>query len=151
MKRPSVGRQDAGVGGLLGERVLEEVLALGQARPLADQLGAEKASEGAIELGRPAVQRRERTIAEEAPDDRSVLEQRLGWRRQPVDPRGDHPAERRRNGDSRLRSRWSSSGLLRGGSPCLDQGPDDLLDEERIALGLLQDPPAQRDRELGDV
>jgi hypothetical protein len=99
VKSPSVGSQDAGIGGLLGERALEEVFAFGQACPLANQLSAEEMGEGAVQIRPSAVQRLERAIAEEAPDDRRKLEQRLGRFRQPVDPRGDHPSERRRDGE----------------------------------------------------
>ena len=67
-------------------------------------------------------------------DDGRGLQQALGLRRQAIDARGQDRVDRRRELDALERLHQPIRAVLSGQDVRFDQGPDALLEEERIAL-----------------
>ena len=78
MEGPALLVEDRGVGRVLGERVLEDVLSLGPVGPFAQELGPQQVGEGSIQLALAPVKGAERWVPDETPDHRRALECRLG-------------------------------------------------------------------------
>ena len=132
--------REPGVRDLADEQVLEAVGGLAgdrRARLAEQELAQEQVVEqrvDVLDVGREVL---ERALPEHAPDDRCALEKRLPRRRQMVDARGDERLER--VGDA---SRPAVPGAA------LEQHADRLLDEQRVALGPLEQLLRQRGRDL---
>ncbi len=135
----SLGDQRA-VRGLLDQRVLEAVLGLGPSPALADEVQAlqlvqrppdsPSPPETASSSGRPNC--RPRTDAAMSASCASGLE--------PVDPREDDLLDRRRDLDRDLVDEPPAL-AVRHERAGVDQRTDELLEEERVPLGGLEDPP----------
>ena len=126
-----------GVGDVADEDVLEAVGALARDRRAAlagDEVAQEQVVEDGLEIVDLGQQVLDRAFPEDPADHGGALEQALLVSPQPVDARGDHRLERVGNP------------LRRG--PALEQHPGRLLDEERIALGLLEQRLPLRGREV---
>jgi hypothetical protein len=66
-----------------------------------NQLRAQQVRERTVQPCAIAAKRSERVVPEVPADDGGVMEHRLGGRGETIDPRGQHPADRRRDGRSR--------------------------------------------------
>ena len=117
--------QDAAVGGLLHQRVREEVLQLRQPLALPDELDPQQLAELRVELDARGDDRLEHPSQEAPPHHRRDLQDLLDVLLQPVDPGQDDPLDRLRHGD--------------GLGPLRRAPADDLLEEERVALGALEE------------
>src|SRR6516165_8776156 len=113
--------------------MLEEIFGLRQARPLPDQLGAEKLDERAVEVVSPA-EGPERRVVEKPTNDGGMLEYTLRRSRQPVDPGCDNAAQRVRDREACRLDVGDPAIALAPEHVLLDERPDDLLHEERVAL-----------------
>ena len=125
---------------LANERVLEPVRDLARdrrARLAQQELPLEQVVEQRFVLGDVGRQVLERAAPEDAPDDRSALEQRLRSGIEVVDARGDQRLQRVRHAIGRAVARSA-----------LDEHPDRLLDEQRIAFGSIERLLRQRRRPL---
>jgi hypothetical protein len=143
--------QNACVGRLLGQRMLEGVLPLGTARPLADQLRPQEVGQRTIQVARRAANRRHGPVLEQAADNRGVLEDRLGGPRQPVNARREDPAEG--GGDGPLfRVLTNDPPLaLAAEDALLDERPNDLFQKERVAFGAREDRLPNRVGQIRDA
>src|SRR5690242_12877228 len=121
------------------ECVLEEVLPLRHAGEFTDQLGTKQVSEGAVEIRGVLVQRAEAPHVEEPSDDGRLLEHNFRGYRQSVDTGGQHATERWRNRRPRGVTCDNPVIPIAAQGALLDEGPDDLFEEERIAFGAFQD------------
>jgi hypothetical protein len=146
MQRAASLRDERPVRGLLDQHVLEPVFGLRPPASLADQVEPLEFHERAPDVGVVRdgleVRQAERT-AEHGRGKQRVA--RAGI--QPVDPRDDDFLDGRRDLDLDLVVEPPAVVLVheRAG---IDQRPDDLLEEEGIALGRLEDPPLHLRREL---
>ena len=125
------------VGDVADEDVLEAVRVLARDRRAAlagDEVAQEQVVEDRLEVVHVGQQVGDRALPEDPADHGGALEQPLLVPPQPVDAGRDHRLER--VGDP----------LRRG--PALEQHPGRLLDEERVALGLLEQRLPLRGREL---
>ena len=129
--------REPGVGDVADQDVLEAVglLARDRGAVLArEEVALQQAVEDRLELADVGRQVGDGAFPEDPSDHRGALQQPLLVAGQPVDARRDDRLQRVRN-------------PLRGRT-ALEQHPRRLLDEERIALGLLQQRPALGGREL---
>ena len=134
VEHPPALLQQAAVGDLVRERVLEGVLEIREEAGLVEELGGlewssppRSASSGSSAI---ACEQRERHVLA---DDRGGLEQAFVLRGEPVDARGQHRLDRGRNLDASgpvasADTRRAPLQRLR-----LHQRPDALLQEERVA------------------
>ena len=128
---------EARVGDVADEDVLEAVRALARDRRAAlagDEVAQEQVVEDGLEILDLGHQVRDGALPEDPADHRGALQQPLLVPRQPVDAGRDHRLQR--VGDP----------LRRGAA--LEQHPRRLLDEERVALRLLEQRLPLRRREL---
>ena len=149
MERLAALQEQAAVRDLVGQGVLERVLALGEQADRIEQLGGLEARERCVQrvvrqLG-DGLQQRERHVLA---DHGSRLEQTLVVGLETVDASGQDRLDRRRHPEVR-----QILGQTVGTAPTdqragLDQAPDALLQEERVALGLLDQVALQRDERL---
>jgi hypothetical protein len=126
--------QDARVGRLLREGMLEDVLPFRPKRPLADELASQQIRQRSIQLGRLTGDRGQRAVLEEAADDRGLLQDGLGGARQAVDASGQDAPKRRRNLPVLCVSAEAPSFTLAPEDALLNEGTDDFFQEERIPL-----------------
>ena len=143
-------RQDAAVGRLLHERVLEDVLQVRQALPLADELGLLQLGQALAQLAAGLADGFQHAVEETAPDYRGQLQRLLGLFVETVDAREDQPLQR--VGQQHLVDppHQLPGAVIRVAHehPVADQGADDFLHEEGVALGLAQDLFAQGLRQV---
>src|ERR1700688_2790479 len=125
------------VGDLLRERMLENVLSIGEDRLLVDELGRPQIRKHLLQLRLRLVRHFPDQAKRRLPaDHRKGLEQFLLLRRKPVDTRGQYALHRRRQ--TQLRERASNLHYAIAYQRALvEQRLHHLLDEERIALGAL--------------
>ena len=137
--------QEALVGHLIGQRVLEGVFQLGEEARLVEELGRlqEGESPPQVRLGHvgDGLEKRKRHFR---PDHRRGLEQPLFVRWQPIDTGRQHGLHRGRDLDRRERLDLSIGPALADQHLRLDQRADALLEEEGIPLRALDQEPAQR-------
>ena len=140
----SLGRRQGRVGDVTRERMLDRILAFaGYRRP--DPAPDEIALLEQAEVGAAAVdQLVDRPGPEDAPDHRRRLQRRLLVGRQEVDASCEHCAHRVGHLEVRrqLADRPATVPALE--HPQIDQRGQELFDEERVALGPLDDDAAQR-------
>ncbi len=140
--------QDALVGHVVGERVLEHEGQLGMGDLLVDQLeGAKLAyhcTHGLARLDDPLQQ----TQCELAADHRRHLDRPLRLLLEPVDPRHQHALDAVGDRDLGQIACELDAALLDPEHALLQERPGDLLDEEGIPLGLLHDQLTKLRRQL---
>ena len=128
--------EQAAVGHLVGQRVLERVLGLGEEARFIEELGGLQASQPTAQvllgqLGNDEQESERHVLA----DDGSSLEELLVPGSQPVDPRGKDRLHRGGHVD-RVEAPGEAMGPARPREDVrLDQRPHALLKEERIATG----------------
>ena len=142
--------QDAAVGRLLHQPVLEDVFEVGQALLLADQLGLLQLGEALAQLAARLAERFEHAIEEAAADHRGQLQGLLGLVVEPVDACQDQALQR--VGQLYLVDLPDQLPAARRGvahqRAVADQRADHLLHEEGVALGAAQDLFAQGLRQV---
>jgi hypothetical protein len=137
--------EQAPVGDVVCEGMLEGVLDVREDSRLVQELGGLEPPDRGAELGLvPLGNRVEQPERDVLPDDRRRLENGPVRRRQPVDARGQHRLHRRRHLDRRQGSRQPVGAALPDQRPGLDERPDALLQEERIALCSLDQHALER-------
>jgi hypothetical protein len=137
--------QQSGVRHLLGQGVPEAVGGLVRDRLLLEELGRAQGGQGPeqVVLGErrhPA----EDGGGEAPPDDRRRLEDLLPLLPEPVDAGGQHRLDGGGHADLVEGAGQPVGPGLSGQGAVLDQGADDLLDEERVAAGVSDEVPGQR-------
>src|SRR5499433_2487019 len=137
--------QDAPVGHLVRQRVLEGVFEVREEARLVEELGGLKMTQSPAQvvLGRVGngLQQREGHIL---PDDRGGLEQTLLLGRQAIDAGGEDGLRRRRD-LPRLRSLgYSVCPTLPDEYLRLDERPHTFFEEERVPLGATNQGPPER-------
>ena len=129
-------REEAPIGHLMGERVLERVLEVGEEARLVDKLGRLKVSQLTTErllvLVRDSLEESEGKVL---PDDRGNLEEPLLIGRQAVDARGQDGLHRAGHVDGGQVARQLVGASRARQRARLDQRSYTLLEEKRIALG----------------
>ena len=142
--------EDAAVGGLVHQRVLEDVFDLRQALPLADQLRMLELRDARFKRTPRRADDLQHPVEEAAADHRSELERLLHLFIEAVDPCQDQALHRvgqvhlidLPDDLPRLVFRAAHQHAIG------DQRADDFFDEQRVALGLAQDLFAQRRRQV---
>jgi len=127
------------VGGLLDQHVLEPELGLGPAPALADQVEPLELEQRAPDVAVAARDRLEEREAELSAQHRRRHQRVVRVGLEPVDPGEDHPLDRRRDLDLDLVVEPPSLTLAHERAR-VHERPDELLEEERVALGVLEDP-----------
>ena len=126
--------QEARVGHVVGQRVLEGVLQIREELRLVEELRLlqmrEPPPQGLLRLLRD---RRQERVGHVLADHRGGLQEPLLLRRQPVDPRRQDRLHRRRHLQRLHRPRQPVRSALPRQRPRLHQGPHRLLQEERVA------------------
>ena len=142
--------QDAPVDRLLHQRVLEDVLELGQLPPQPDELGVLQLGQALVHAVAHLGDRPEDAQEEAAADHRRQLQDALDSLVQPVDPGHDHRLDR-----VRQRHRGERGGEAPVATPGIaderaigDEGAEHLLDEEWVPAGLGEDLAADRVRQI---
>jgi hypothetical protein len=131
---------------LLGERVLEGVLGVGVEARLVEELprlemGQAPAKVLLRQLGDGPQQGQRHLLA----DDGGLLQELSVLDREPVHAGGEHRLDRGRHPDLRQRDGQAVATALAREGPGLDEGAHALLQEERVALGAVHQPPRERD------
>ena len=130
------------VGHVLGEGMLEDEFAFREEARLVDELQMLQRVQVLRDLGYDLGDAGEQPDAELSPDDGRRLHSTLDRFIQPIDARPNDVLDGGRDLD-----RWLAPpddfAVPAGEQPALQQGDRDLLDEERIALGLVADHPQQ--------
>ena len=138
MERAPAVLQHAAVRDLVGQRVLEGVLEIREEARLVQELGrlevSEPVSKAALEHIDDSLQERERHVLS---DDGGRLQQPLVLGGQPVDARRQDRLSRRRDRPYLGRLRHAIGPPIPNEHLGLHQGLDALLEEERVALGPL--------------
>ena len=132
--------QQALVGDFERQSVSEGELGIGKERPLVEKLGCLQTSELATKLligvlGDRLEQRERHFVS----DDCCSLKKPLVFGREPVDPPGQHRLYRRRHLDRLNRPGQAIAAGLASERLGLDKGPNTLLQEEGVAIGLLDE------------
>jgi len=127
--------QQAAVGDLLGERVLERVFGIGEQTALVQEFGGGETPQHArnvrlAEIGHRAEQLERHVFAH----DGSGLQETLLVRRQPVDASGQDRLDRGGHRDGLERLGQAIGPALAGERARLDERADGLLEEQRVAL-----------------
>ncbi len=120
-------REQALVRDVLGEGVLEDMHGLALAALLVDELQAPELREVGLEATGAAPDGVEQPERELASQHRGGLEHPPRFLRQPVDARPQHVVDA------------AGHRVLRPGGRVLEHGPSQLLQEEGVAVGLVQD------------
>ncbi len=145
MQGAAMPQQHPLIGDGVGQRVLEGVFGAGRQVDLVEELEA-------LQLGQPAAQILigglgdgfEQGQRHVLADDRGDLQQGAMLGRQPVDAGGEHGLDGARDLDLVGGLRQAKMDRLADQHAGIDEGADDLLEEERRALGPLDQPLAQR-------
>ncbi len=129
--------QQAVVGRLLGQVVLEDVLQLRQPRPLADHLLPLQGQQLPVQVALLPGNGRQHAIEKDPPDDGRHLQHPFGLLLQAVNARYEHPVQRIRNRDVSHVSRRlpATGGLVLHDGAIVNQRTDDLFHVEGVALG----------------
>jgi hypothetical protein len=139
--------EEAPVHDLVGQRMLEGVLGLGEEPRLVEKLGRLKAGQAGAELFLRQIgdgeEEGERHVAS---DDRGRLEQALVLRRQPVDASREHRLHGDRHMAFRQRPREPVGASGADEDLSLDQTADALLHEERVPFGPLDQQALEREK-----
>src|SRR5262245_18526800 len=134
VQRPSTLLQQSPVGHLVGQRVLERVLEIGEQRDLVQELCRlqlrQQRTELLLLLLGDLLEQHKRYVLT---DDGGDLEESLGFWRKTVDAGGEHRLNRGLNLDGADRLNELILSSLACQHLRLDQSPDGLLDEERVA------------------
>ena len=135
---PSALQQDALVGRVVDQRVLEDVLELGRARALTDEVEVPELGERDIEGLRFLREGAEQAVEERAADDRGELEHALDVVVEPIDVRDEQPLHGVRDRDpvEGIRRTPLATLLVEHDRAEIEEHADDLFDEEGIALCL---------------
>ena len=151
MQAPPLGADDRAVDGLLDQDVLEAKLGLRPAAALPQQVEPLQLAQRLAQLLLAAADAREQREREVAAEHGGCGQRLAALGGQPVDAREDHLLDGRRHVDrdvvveapARVRA------VERGS---VDERAHELLEEERVALGLREQPPleAVRERALAD-
>ena len=133
--------------------MLEDVLQLGRRLLFADQLHRLQLVEVPVQLAVGLGDGAQHAVEEAAPDDRGGAQHVLEVVVQPVDAGHDDPLDRVRDGDVSTRAVASQRPLAASWThgPGVDQGTDDLFDEEGVALGPADDRLPDAGREVVDL
>jgi hypothetical protein len=143
--------QQAAVGHLVGQRMLEGVLGLWEQAHLVQKLRGPETREGhphrgVVRLGDRLEQRQRHIPAEHRGD----LNEPLVFRRQAVNARGQDGLRGGRNGESLRHRRQPVGAALPDQRPGLDETLHALFEKEGVALGAGdQDRPEREDRRIG--
>jgi hypothetical protein len=125
------------IGYLPGQRVLERILDILVRRLLIDEFGGLQIAQQVIKMVRldlnDLTHQRKRKFC---PDHRKRLKQILLFRRQTIDPRGQDALHRRWKSQV-FDGAWELHAPVALQVTVLEQGLEDLLHEQRVALGLL--------------
>ena len=132
VERLTAGGQQALVGDLLGERVLEDVHRLGRSAQLVQELEAPQLAERGLERASVAPHGSQQPRRDLAAEDGGGLEEALGVLRQPVDARHEDFLDRGRDRPDVAQLR------------VVEQGSAQLLDEEGITFRLVENRPRHR-------
>ena len=141
------------VGGVADEGVAEaEGVAEEAACPVgAHELAADHVRQAGVQLvaSRLVEQLVDRGPPEDAPDDGCPLHDRPVAGCQPVQPRGDEGGDGRGHGNAGQVAGHDPAAALLAQHAVVDEHRDQLLDEERVALGGVADAPSQADVQPG--
>ena len=132
VERLAAGGEQALVGDLLGERVLEDVHRFDRSAQLVQELEAPQLAERGPERERVAPHGSQQPRRDLAAEDGGGLEEALGILRQPVDARHEDVLDRGRDRPDVAQLR------------VVEQRSAQLLDEEGIAFRLVEDRPRHR-------
>lgn len=126
---------------VLIDHVVEQRLRESEARSrrLVDELGVAQQIERGRKLGGPAGDATQGFDLEGRSDDRGLLENLASGARQPIEPRQEEGLDARRNLDLPVARDLPPSRAVADKLAVLDQAADDLLDEQGIAAGTLDD------------
>lgn len=138
------------IGHVLGEGVLEEVLEFG-VRPLPDQVGVLEVGQARVERGSDGGDPLYHLVEELSSHHRRLPKHPSPGGVQPIDPGRDHPPDRRGHLGTLQLAGDSPAVVVAAQSAGLDQGVDDLLDEERIPVGAGDDEADQLARGVVDL
>src|SRR5262249_42591650 len=130
------------VGDVLGDGVLEDEFEFGEETRLVDELQMLQGVQIVLDLGRDFGNAGQQPYAELTPDDGRCLHGALDRLFQPIDAGPNNILDGGRNLDRSLTSPDDLT-VPADEQPALQQGYRDLLDEERIPLGLVADHPDQ--------
>ena len=136
MQRLARRAEEAVVGDLLDERVVERVDGLGAAGELVHEVQPRQLGQVGGDRAGTAPDRLQQRARELAPEHGRRLQEALLGVGQPVDPRGEHRAQR--VGDARRL----------GQVPLLGHRPRQLLEEERVTVRPVEDGAHERLRQL---
>ncbi len=132
MGDPAAALEEGGVGHLVDEGVLEAIAGLRRAGRLVEELEPHQLAEGVVERVGLLPHRAQQAERDLPTDHGGDLEQPAGRVGEPVDSRAEHVLDEVR--DRRAR----------GHLAVIRRGPRELLEEERVALGLRQDSLGHR-------
>src|SRR5260370_11777161 len=142
MKGSTLLMEESAIDDFMRERMLEGVLEVGEAARFVEKLGRLKVTQPATEHLLVLVRDRlEEGKGDVLPDDRGSLEEPFSLGGQAVDARGQNGLYRAGHMDRRQATRQSVGASCARQSARLDQRPDALLDEERVALRALDQEP----------
>ena len=137
--------EEAAIGHLVGEGMLEGVLELREQARLIEKLGGPEVGQAVPQLLFGQLRDRlEDGIGHILSDDRGHLEEALFLPRQPVDPGGQDRLDRGRHLDIVERTHQAVDPTFPDKGLRLDQSPDALLQEEGIPLRALDQEPLER-------
>ncbi len=147
MQRLALSAQHGAIGRVLDEGVLEDIGGLRGASPREYQVSLDQLEQRRVEgLGRPVRDDRQQGVWELPPDRGSDLGDLLA-RGQAIQPGQQRRLERGGDRDRRQRSFGvQAAGLGRSRRMALQHRPCDLLDEQRHALGVIEDLVQDRRR-----
>src|SRR5215470_3051452 len=144
MERASPPLEEAAVGHLVSQRVLECVLELGEQTSLIEKLcclqASERLSDHLLRLFDDRFEQRERHVLA---DYGRCLKQSLVFRRKVVDSSGQHRLRCGGKVKALDRPRQAVGTAFTREGPRLEQHPNALLDEEGIALSALDQKPLE--------
>jgi hypothetical protein len=129
---------------VLGEGVLERVRGLGEDALLVDQLHGSQRAQQRVALAADRTQVLDEALREVAADDGGGLPRALRRLVQPVDARHDHVVDRVGDDDVVKPGGKHEAAVLDSDRAGFVQRAHDLLDIERVALGLGRDGAPER-------
>jgi hypothetical protein len=137
--------EEGAVGDFLGEGMPEAVIHHAVPLGLLEKLGGAQGPQPVLQVVvAPGRHRSEDRLREGASNDRCGLEQFLVFGGEPVDAGGEHGLHAGRHLDLVEGTDEAPRAGPTGERPVLDEGPNDLFDEERVATGPLGHEAQQR-------
>ena len=136
-------KEEAFVNRLLDQRVLEYVGKLGRRRVIGDQVGCLQPAEAFIQSVAVIDDRPQDAMEEAAANDGGNAQNAFEAVIETVDPGHDDTLDRIGNGDVPMRRRRPLAALVADDGLRIDQGPDHLLQVERVAARLVEDHVAR--------